>query len=171
VLRSCFTPELHRLDVASWRHAPQISSVRGISSYAGGVEEQSFSQTQLPTRHQPSHFEERRGWLQHATRKQKLVLRDWRYSSWGKGVATVADGPTGRSCQVDFEYKFYDRYNWDAGKSVTFAGVTVTDKFMGEFHRQGIAKEYDCNGSFKRRFTWTKGQRIAQAQLDAPGGR
>jgi hypothetical protein len=91
------------------------------------------------------------------------------YSSWGKGVATVADGPTGRSYQVDFEYKFYDRYNWDAGKSVTFAGVTVTDKFMGEFHRQGIAKEYDCNGSFKRRFTWTKGQRIAQAQLDAPG--
>jgi peptidoglycan hydrolase-like protein with peptidoglycan-binding domain len=93
------------------------------------------------------------------------------YSSWGKGIATVADGPTGRSYEVDFEYKFYDRYNWDAGKSVTFSGVTVTDKFMGEFHRQGIAKEYDCNGSFKRRFTWTKGKSIAQGQIDGPGGR
>ena len=54
---------------------------------------------------------------------------------------------------------------------MTFAGITVTDRFMGEFHRQGIAQEFDCRGSFKRRFTWKAGETIAQAQLDGPGGR
>ncbi len=94
------------------------------------------------------------------------------YSSWGKGVASVAtDASKTPVYDVDFEYKFYDRYNWDAGKSVTFAGITVTDKFMGEFHRQGLAQEYDCFGSFKRHFSWKKGQAISQGQLDGPGGR
>jgi hypothetical protein len=72
---------------------------------------------------------------------------------------------------VDFEYKFYDRYNWDAGKSVRLAGITITDKFMGEFHRQGLAQEYDCFGSFKRHLTWKKGEAIPPNQLEASGGR
>jgi peptidoglycan hydrolase-like protein with peptidoglycan-binding domain len=93
------------------------------------------------------------------------------YSTWGKGVATVVKAASGLTYEVDFTYKFYDRYNWDAGKSVTFAGITVTDKFMGEFHRQGIAKEYDCVGSFNRHFSWKKGDPIPSAQLDGPGGR
>jgi hypothetical protein len=93
------------------------------------------------------------------------------YSTWGKGVAVVKDGPTGRQYDVAFEYKFFDRYNWDAGKSVTIAGVKVTDTFMGEFHREGLAREFDCNGSFERRFTWRKGDAIPQVQLDGPGGR
>jgi hypothetical protein len=38
-----------------------------------------------------------------------------------------------------------------------FAGITVTDKFMGEFHRQGLS--------------WKKGDPIPQGQLDGPGGR
>jgi hypothetical protein len=33
---------------------------------------------------------------------------------------------------------------------------TVTDKFMGEFHREGLAHEFDCVGTLKRRFTWKK---------------
>lgn len=93
------------------------------------------------------------------------------YSTWGKATAKVAGGSGGRTYEVDFEYKFYDRYNWDAGKSVTFAGITVTDRFMGEFHRQGIAQEFDCRGSFERRFTWKAGETIAQGQIDGPGGR
>lgn len=72
---------------------------------------------------------------------------------------------------MDFEHKFYDRYNWDAGKSITFHGITITDKFMGEFHRRGLAREYDCRGSFKRQFIWKKGQSVTQQQLDGPGGR
>jgi hypothetical protein len=93
------------------------------------------------------------------------------YSSWGVGKAVVSGDTAHRTFSVDFEYKFYDRYNWDGGKSVTIHGITVTDAFMGEFHRQGLAKEYDCYGSFKRSFSWKKGDPIPQAQLDGPGGR
>ena len=93
------------------------------------------------------------------------------YTRWGDGVAIVKDGPGGPEYELDFEYRFYDRYNWDAGKSVTFAGITVTDVFMGEFHRQGLAKEFDCHGSIKRRFTWKKGAPIPPQQLHAAGGR
>lgn len=78
------------------------------------------------------------------------------YTTWGKGVAVVKKEGSATSYELDFEYKFYDRYNWDAGKQVTFAGITVTDKFMGEFHRQGLAHEFDCVGSFKRKLTWKK---------------
>jgi hypothetical protein len=65
----------------------------------------------------------------------------------------------------------YPPFDWDAGKSVTFAGITVTDVFMGEFHRQGIAKEFDCFGSFKRRFTWKKGAPLSPQQLHPAGAR
>jgi hypothetical protein len=47
----------------------------------------------------------------------------------------------------------------------------VTDAFMGEFHRQGLAKEFDCYGSFKRHFSWKKGQAIPAQQLYPAGGR
>jgi hypothetical protein len=107
----------------------------------------------------------------------KTESRNWffaigGYSRWGKGTATVADKPTGREYALDFEYKFYDRYNWDKGKHVKIFNITVTDEFMGEFHREGIAKEYDCFGSFRRHFEWKKGQQIPREQLAKPvGGR
>jgi hypothetical protein len=37
---------------------------------------------------------------------------------------------------------------------VTIAGKTITDEFMTEFHKQGLAKAFDCYGSFRRRFAW-----------------
>jgi hypothetical protein len=77
----------------------------------------------------------------------------------------------GTDYELNFEYKFYDRYNWDAGKSVTFAGITVTDVFMGEFHRQGLAREFDCYGAFKRHLTWKKGEEIPKQQLYSSAGR
>jgi uncharacterized protein RhaS with RHS repeats len=76
------------------------------------------------------------------------------YSAWGKGNATVCKD----EYSLEFEYKFYDRYNWDGGKQVTILGVTVTDQFMGEFHRQGLAKEFDMRGSVKKTVKWKKGQ-------------
>lgn len=77
------------------------------------------------------------------------------YTCWGKGNATVGVGPGGqRRYDVEFLYNFYDRYNWDGGKKVTIGGIEVTDEFMGEFHRQGIAREYDCKGVVRRRFSW-----------------
>lgn len=37
---------------------------------------------------------------------------------------------------------------------MTILGQRVTDEFMGEFHRQGLAREFDCHGSIKRRLVW-----------------
>lgn len=31
-------------------------------------------------------------------------------------------------------------------KKVTYAGIEITDEFMGEFHRQGLAKEFKMYG-------------------------
>jgi len=93
------------------------------------------------------------------------------YASWGKGVATVKQTSAGREYELDFEYCFFDRYNWDKGKSVTIFRITVTDEFMAEFHRQGYAREFNCRGSVKRRFTWKQGGRIPAQQFERSGGR
>jgi hypothetical protein len=93
------------------------------------------------------------------------------YSTWGKGTATVKDVAGVRHCELEFEYKFYDRYNWDNGKKVEIAGITITDEFMGEFHRQGLAQEFDMVGSFRRSFRWKRGDPIPPQQFLAPGGR
>lgn len=93
------------------------------------------------------------------------------YSVWGKGTATVTAGAAGNEYVLDFEYKFYDRYNWDKGKSVTVMGIKITDEFMGEFHKQGLAQEYDEVGSIRRRFAWKHGGAIPPNQYKAPGGR
>jgi RHS repeat-associated protein len=76
------------------------------------------------------------------------------YSAWGKGNATVCKD----EYTLEFQYKFYDRYNWDTGKSVTILGQTVTDQFMGDFHRQGLAREFDMRGAVKKTVKWKKGQ-------------
>lgn len=77
------------------------------------------------------------------------------YSAWIKGVAKVEQDKTGkRKYRLDFEYKVADRYNWDTGKQVEIFDITITDQFMGEFHRQGIAKEFDMRGAIKSSIEW-----------------
>lgn len=93
------------------------------------------------------------------------------YSTWGKGTATVRNTPAGKEYEMRFEYRFFDRYNWDNGKAVTIAGIKITDKFMGDFHRQGYAQEYDMIGSLQRSFKWRQGDKIPDAQYLAPGWR
>jgi hypothetical protein len=93
------------------------------------------------------------------------------YSTWGKGTATVTSGATGPEYELQFEYKFFDRYNWDTGKSVTIAGIEITDKFMGDFHRQGLAREFNMIGSIKRTFRWKQGGAIPEEQYQRGGGR
>jgi len=94
------------------------------------------------------------------------------YSLWGKGTASVKKNINGQfEYQLDFEYHFYDRYNWDKGKSVTIADIVITDEFMGEFHRQGLAKEYDEIGMIKRKFTWKKGENLPEIQFAPMGER
>jgi hypothetical protein len=100
------------------------------------------------------------------------------YSAWGQGVATVTINNGRRRNRLDFEYVMTDRYNWDGDKAVgaSQAGVfgraiiaeykrqgftsrvpdeiIVTDKFMGEFHRQGFAKEYNMWGKIGTTVEW-----------------
>jgi len=91
------------------------------------------------------------------------------YKRWGTGQAKVTQNAQGqRSYELDFTYKFFDRYNWDGGKSVTLFGIKITDHFMGEFHRQGLAREFDCLGAVRRRFTWKHGEDISNAQMSSP---
>jgi hypothetical protein len=78
------------------------------------------------------------------------------YSSWGKGRVVVTKVANDFNYELDFEYHFFDRYNWDGGKSVTIFGVTITDAFMGRFHREGLAKEYDMYGTMARNVKWSK---------------
>ena len=76
------------------------------------------------------------------------------YRRWGRGEAIISNVKIGRHYGVDFEYCVYDRYNRDGGESVTIMGTTITDEFMGEFHRQGLAREYDCYGTVRRKLIW-----------------
>lgn len=93
------------------------------------------------------------------------------YSAWGKGVANVTSDSMGRkSYTLEFEYKFFDRYNWDGGKSVTIFGQTITDEFMGRFHREGLAREFDMYGSYKQTVVWGN-PTAAPANSAQQGGR
>lgn len=114
---------------------------------------QAFLRTLPPGRH---FFTSRTG---ESAYNYKQESADWffaigGYTYWGKGEAHISERITGRHYEIDFEYRFYDRYNWDGGKSVELGGITITDEFMAEFHRQGLAREYDCFGSVKRRLVW-----------------
>ncbi|MCI5146762.1 MAG: hypothetical protein D3923_14860 [Candidatus Electrothrix sp. AR3] len=91
------------------------------------------------------------------------------YSAWGKGNAEVCPGGgAAYDYKVAYEFKFYDRYNWDGGKKVDIFGITITDEFMGKFHRQGLAKEFDMHGSVKKLIKWKKGGSITIEEM--PGG-
>lgn len=76
------------------------------------------------------------------------------YSVWTKGKAKITGTGPSHDCSLELEYKFYDRYNWDGGKSVTIAGIVISDEEMGEFHREGMAQEYDEVGSLRRTLHW-----------------
>lgn len=77
------------------------------------------------------------------------------YSIWSKGTATINIDSSGkRAYYMEWEYKFFDRYNWDNGKAVKIFNIEITDKFMGTFHRQGLAKEFNCLGSIKLIKAW-----------------
>lgn len=114
---------------------------------------QAFLQTLPPGRHQFTSRRARGGY------NMMGESSDWffgigGYTRWGKGEATISTGAIGRRYEVDFTYCFYDRYNWDGDKSVNFGSIEITDEFMGEFHLQGLAREFDCVGSVTRKLAW-----------------
>lgn len=97
------------------------------------------------------------------------------YSAWGKGRATVRDAGDGRrDFALDFEFSMYDRYNWDTGKQVTlpYVNIVITDHFMGEFHRAGLAREYDVRASIRRSIRWDSTRvPTPNVELGRPEGR
>jgi hypothetical protein len=93
------------------------------------------------------------------------------YSVWIRGQATISGTAGGRSYRFEGRYHFYDRYNWDGGKSVTIAGIRITNEQMGEFHREGLAREYDEVGSCGVSLSWRHGDPIPPAQLQPVGSR
>ena len=42
--------------------------------------------------------------------------------------------------------RIHDRYNWDNGKSVQLAGLTIPDTMLGRMHQVGVAQEFDVDG-------------------------
>lgn len=78
------------------------------------------------------------------------------FSVWGKGKAKV--WKNGQCFSMRFQFKFADRYNWDNGKDVKIKNKTITDEEMGEFHRQGIAKEFNMHGEVTESLSWKKSE-------------
>lgn len=83
------------------------------------------------------------------------------YSAWIKGKAEVGENGGKREFMFEYEYKFKDRYNWDKGKKVRIFGVPVSDDAMAKFHLQGLAKEFDMNGSVKKNIFWNNSPSIS----------
>lgn len=95
------------------------------------------------------------------------------YSYWGQGSVTVLeDERSGKRYEMEFQFEFFDRYNWDGGKKVAIAGVEVTDAFMQNFHRQCYAREYDLRGTLRQRLRWAHGYppQVVQTQSSAAMG-
>ena len=103
------------------------------------------------------------------------------YTSWGRGTAKIEKSGGKLKFQMDYEYNFFDRYNWDGGKqvqipipgygrlpgvaqslvdslpNVTAGRLTVTDRFMAQFHLQGLAREFDMVGTIRAPISWQPG--------------
>lgn len=64
------------------------------------------------------------------------------------GVIVVETGPDGQPVvRVEYQTHLFDRYNWDAGKSVTIGPVTIEDQRLQDLHETGLAQEFDVYGS------------------------
>lgn len=64
------------------------------------------------------------------------------------GVIVVEPGPDGQPVvRVEYQTHLFDRYNWDAGKSVTIGPVTIEDQQLQDLHETGLAQEFDVYGS------------------------
>lgn len=127
-----------------------------------------FSETLAPGRYRINSARRGHGYFRQRE-DSNLFFAIGGYSYWGQGDLLVQETSVGprahRTYQLDFEFHFYDRYNWDAGKAVQIAGIEITDGFMQNFHRQCYAREFDIKGQTKERLNWDQGGQFAGLAL------
>lgn len=62
------------------------------------------------------------------------------------------------SYNLTFQFKFFDRYNWNvsvANSGVRLGSVVpVSDNFMGRFHQECLAREYNIFGAIESEVKW-----------------
>ncbi len=83
--------------------------------------------------------------LFYATKDQSW---DWYYAIGGfsysvTGVVTKKSG----GGSLKYRVHIFDRYNWDAGKSVDIGPFHFEDRELGNLHLKGLAREYTVRGS------------------------
>jgi len=92
------------------------------------------------------------------------------YSIWGKAKVVVEKDSAGnKAYNMDFILHCVDRYNWDKGKSVKLFDIEITDKFMGIFHKQGIAQEFNLRGKINNKINWGDKTVLAKMEPESSG--
>lgn len=128
---------------------------------------QKFVEALPPGRH-PITSRRVQGGYNRSDENRNWYLATGGYVRWGTGLVEVMEGGGNRSYALDFTYHVFDRYNWNGGKQVKIFGITITDEFMAEFHRQGLAREFDCWGKCRRFYNWLQGEKLRDSLFSAP---
>ena len=89
------------------------------------------------------------------------------YQYWGQGHVSITEdefktnsSTADRQCSYNlkFQFMFFDRYNWNlnsANSGVRLGNIIpVTDAFMGEFHQQCLAREFNIFGTIETEVKW-----------------
>lgn len=93
------------------------------------------------------------------------------YQYWGKGEVIINDDGKSHSAysyttnhksllryyKLRFKFVFFDRYNWNVNQpdaGVRFGGLPISDRFMGSFHQQCLAREYNIHGVLEIEKEW-----------------
>jgi hypothetical protein len=72
---------------------------------------------------------------------------DWYFAIGGFSYSVtgiVVKASSGGS--LKYRVHIFDRYNWDAGKSVDIGPFHFEDKELGNLHLKGLAREYTVRG-------------------------
>jgi hypothetical protein len=83
------------------------------------------------------------------------------FQAWSSNTLIVITDAEGRlRSRVISRLYLADRYNWDKGAVFNVGGMTITGESMGEYHRMGLAKEYDIRGYFMKEISWTSPEEL-----------
>lgn len=89
------------------------------------------------------------------------------YQYWGKGYVSITESKDENSLrnsdklcsyELKFQFMFFDRYNWNikvADSGVRLGSIIpVSDSFMGQFHQECLAREYNIFGTIEAEDKW-----------------